>query len=55
MGSEPWNLELGGHGDLDQWTGEGESLPGLGLMEKGEEWERGNIDTFFFFKEFSYK
>lgn len=37
MGSEPWDLELGGHCDLDQWTGEGESLPGLGSMEKGEE------------------
>ena len=29
-------------------TGEGESLPGLGSMERGEEGERGNPDTFFF-------
>lgn len=48
-GSEPWNLKLGGHCDLDQWTGEGESLPRLGSMERGEEWERENLDTFFFF------
>ena len=49
MGSEPWNLEFGGHCDLDQWTGEGENLPGLGSVEKGEEWERGNIGPFFLF------
>lgn len=48
-GSEPWNLKLGDHCDLDQRTGEGESLPRLGSMERGEEWERENLDTFFFF------
>lgn len=49
MGSEPWNLKLGGHCDLDQWTGEGESLPRLGSMERG----KSRYLFFFFFNEFS--
>lgn len=46
-----WEVSPGiwSHCDLDQWTGEGESLPGLGSVEKGEEWERENIGPFFFF------